>query len=203
MGGPVEATKLKNAAGDLVAITVRMTMKLPRGISDPRMAPWSEALFLFDEQGNLRHRLGGALAADGVNGDMGLLLSLGTEDRLFFWVMRFEAFRGFKMVSEVHMVQPNMRRVLRVYHFARDPMFPDPRVPEPTGEPVGFGFRGKQPLTHADGIGADGQVHSNWLLWDAEKQVFTGASRLRHDQLPAFEVDLSQSEGFVPTDIAP
>ncbi len=198
---PDKATKVQNTNADLVAIPVRMTMKLPPGMNDPRMAPKSDAVFLFDEQGNLRYRLGGGRAADSLNGDMGTLLSLGTESGLFFWVTRFEAFHGFKMVSEFHMVQPNVRRVLRVYHFPRDPICPAPGLPEPAKGVAGVGFRGQQPLENAIGIGADGQDHSNWLLWDAEKQVFTGASRLRHGDLPAFQFDLTQSEGFVPTDL--
>jgi len=206
MWGINAIVEFANADGERIAVPARIVGQLPPRVTDPAMTPRMDAVYIFDRDGNLRNRVGGGVAPDGVNGDAAMLTSLGLSDGLFVLVMRFEGFLGYEQVSEVFTLKPSVARALRVYHFANDPAITGKASDVEQSHGAGFGFLGQRDRArlpmYATGTGADGKPHSNWIIWDQEGSCFRGASKLATDGQPVFQVDVDASRAFVPSDVA-
>lgn len=213
--GPVEVEKIGNSMwglqaitaflnddGERIAVPARIIGTLPPRVTDPAMTPKTDAVFIFDEVGNLTNQLGGTFAADKVNGDAAMLTQLGTSDGLFVFIMRIEPVHGCEVISEVHTLKPNIKRAVRVFHFLNDPAITNSHADVKLTQGAGIGFRGKGKRLelYSEGTGADGRQHSNWIKYDEMTSRFHGASKLTTNDETVFEVDLPRSGAFVPTD---
>ena len=170
-------------------------------------------IFIFREQGTLEGYLGGRPGKDGLNGDKPQLLTLGTPDRWFVWVHRFEKHAPFTYCSEVHLITPGLPMAFRVYHFPNSTSTTYPksdlytgRTPDTRPDATNayyFWFRGeKDDARWGDkGVGCDGTPHDMFVGWDAQARLFRGASQLTRNQKPVYEIDLHDSALFRPTDL--
>ena len=151
----------------------------------------------------MRGRLGGELSKDGVNGDEVTLTRLGTTDRWFAWVSRFEINGVFRMQSDIYLIEPKFSFPLafRMRHFPNSTSWThtEPDRGEHFFWPHGLPDKGEIP-TGSKGQGRDLKEHLPRIYWDQKRGVFRGPAYLTFGGQPSFEIDLEKSTRFVATD---
>ena len=151
--------------------------------------------FLFDSDGNLKARFGGELGPDDLNGDNVQFVTLGTADRWFVHVYRFEEEGRYSQRADVFQVEPTFPLAFRVWSNDSLAWTTEPYSSRDDFEfshffkPVGLDNAVKAQ-------GADGQPYHLIIGWDANNNVFRGPSRITHNDSEVFAVDLDSSKRF-------
>jgi WD40 repeat protein/beta-lactamase regulating signal transducer with metallopeptidase domain len=156
--------------------------------------------FLFDSDGNLKAQFGGELSADEVNGDEVLFTTLGTSDRWFIYIRRFEKQGRYSMRSDVFLVEPGFPLAFRVWSDQSLAWTTETYSSRDDFEFSYFFHPGPLDLG-VKGQGADGQQYYSVIGWDTKKKEFRGPSRLTHDGSEIFAVELDSSKRFAPLDL--
>lgn len=194
-GGVDDVAAIESAGVSYVAVVAR---RYPPEVEFPFGQHGLGVAFVFDLDGNLKARFGGELGPDDLNGDDVKFDTLGTSDRWFVHVFRFEKHGRFSRRSEVFLVEPTFPRAFRIWSNGSLGWTPQP-------QPIDrFGFShyyvaGGLDLA-AKGKGADGKLYPLIFGWDAEQKMFRGPSRITHKGSEVFQVDLEASKRFIPVD---
>ena len=211
-GGPGSYETITSNGTKYFAVIGRRSAKAPPGFreqvayagtSPDWMIQYSTACF-FDSNGHLLGKVGGRLAADGVNGDDVSLTTLGTTDRWFVIVDRFEKHAPYDYQTEIRLVQPGFPTAFLLYHYPNSMSWTNtPESARPDPYLTVNGLPGRKFIPSGDmGIGFDGNPYWPSFFWDADHEKFIGPSQLIYQGQPCFEVDLQKSSHFAPADSA-
>jgi hypothetical protein len=169
--------------------------------SKDAMVQYSTACF-FDSEGHLLGKVGGRIAADGINGDDVSLTTLGTTDRWFVMVRRFEKHFPYDYQTEIRLVQPGFPTAFLLYHSPNSLSWTD--TPESARPNPFFAIDvlpgGGRIPAGAKATAPDGNSYLPIFFWEADRDKFTGPSQLTYQGQPCFEVDLKKSSHFAPAD---
>jgi hypothetical protein len=194
--GIKDVAVVRSAASSYVAVMAR---RYPPEVKHPFGRHGLGICFLFDRRGKLKARFGGELGPDHLNGDDVQLKTLGTEDRCFVQVSRFEKRAPFTYRSDVYLIEEGFPLVLRIWGVSSSMACTDkPYSKEATGF-AHFLRPGGLPWG-ARGQGSDGKHYAPIIGWDEVKGVFRGPSQIKHDGKMVYEIDLPASKRFRPVD---
>jgi len=189
--------KIKSVGRDYVAVVAR---RYPSEIKPP----FNHGLgicFIFDSQGNLQARFGGELGPDDLNGDDVQLKTLGTNDRWFVEVKRFEKHEPFTYRSDVFLIEEGFPLAFRIWGFPNAMAWTS--EPKPTNGQYRFAhfFNPGDLPWGTKGVGRDGKEHDLIIGWDDKEGMFRGPSSIRYKGKDVYEIDLSISKKFQPSDL--
>jgi hypothetical protein len=176
-----------------------LRQQLAEGSDDDWMLQYSTAFF-FDADGKLVGKLGGGIAADGINGDDVWLMDLGTPDRWFAMITRFEKQPPYTYQTEVCLIEPGFPTAFVVHHFPNSTSWTDGRSSSGNffmyfGLPNGT----KMPID-ATGVGRDGKNYVPKFLWDSTRETFAAPAQLTYRGQPCFQIDLERSTRLIAID---
>ncbi len=188
-----DVQRIRSAGAEYIAVVARRYPVGPARANAERSG-WG-VVFFFKPNGILEGHLGGEPSPDGYNGEDVQLITLGTPDRWFGWVHRFEKHSSFEYRSEVHLIQPGLPKAFRMWHFANSTAWTDKPDTRP-GLSHSYYFL----LDDGKGVGRDGEPHDMRVGWEPKTSRFQGPCRIIAKDKPAYEVDLESSPLFDPTD---
>lgn len=193
--GISEIATIHSAGDSFIAVIAR---RYPPAVKYPFGEHGIGVGFLFDRDGNLKARFGGALGSDGVNGDEVQFTTLGTSDRWFVCVRRFEKEERYSRRSDIFLVEPTFPLAFRVWSNESVAWTTEPYSSKDF-EFSHFFNPGELDLG-VKGLGADGKSYHLLIGWDGGKKEFRGPSQIDVNDSDVFAVDLTASKRFSPLD---
>ena len=195
--GITDVAQIKSAGQDYVAVVARRYPPESKSRSDRGLG----ICFIFDLTGNLRARFGGELGPDDLNGDDVQLKTLGTKDRWFVQVSRFEKHKPFTFRSDVFLIEEGFPLSFRIWGFPNAMAWTNESKPTNGQYRFAHFFNPGGLPWDTKGIGRDGEEYDLIIGWDDKEGMFRGPSSIRYKGKDVYEIDLSISRKFQPSDL--